>query len=148
MAAPATETLSLPPSLDALRQLNDWYADQIARHGIAEPLAGNMKLCLNELVTNTVSYGFADTPAPRLSVTLVAQDGALQAEIVDNGTPFDPLAAEPAAPMDGIDTLQIGGFGIKLVRETASDLSYAREAGENRLTVICRADGGVATPAQ
>lgn len=140
-------TLDLPPRLAAVAMLNDWYAVQTATSGLPNRVLGDMKLCLNEAVANVVSYAFDGIAAPRLRVTLWSDAHGITAEIRDNGQPFDPLAGPMAEAMHGIETAQIGGFGIKLMRETAQDLTYARAGQDNVLTLTCRADQGSAAPA-
>ncbi|MBF9060595.1 ATP-binding protein [Rhodobacterales bacterium HKCCSP123] len=139
--------LDLPPRLSAVAMLNDWFAGQTAGSGLSERVLGDMKLCLNEAVANVVSYAFDGIADPRLRVTLRPDADGITAEIRDNGQPFDPLAGPMAEAMHGLETAQIGGFGIKLMRETAQDLSYAREGEENVLTLTCRAAPGSAAPA-
>ena len=142
-----TATLDLPPRLSAVATLNDWYAAQTAASGLPERVLGDMKLCLNEAVANVVSYAFVGIAAPRVRVTLWSDADCITSEIRDNGQPFDPLAGPMAEAMHGMETAQIGGFGIKLIRETAQDLSYARAGRENVLTLTCRTDRGSAAPA-
>lgn len=140
-------SIALPPTPEALSTLNAWYADQIASADLPPRVVGDMKLCLNELVTNVISYAFRDQPAPQLSVTLHLAAPEIRAEIVDNGLPFDPLAVPEAPPLDDLETAPIGGFGIKLVRETARALRYERVEGENRLSFTCRPPRQGAAPA-
>ncbi|MCT4682290.1 MAG: ATP-binding protein [Roseicyclus sp.] len=141
-------TIDLPPRLSAVARLNDWYAAQTEGAGLDARVIGDMKLCLNEAVANVVSYAFDGIAAPRLRVTIRIGAEAVTAEIRDNGTPFDPLDRPAAAAMQDLETAQIGGFGLKLISETASALAYAREGQENVLQITCRpADRGSATPA-
>lgn len=132
------ERLALSPDLSEIARLNAWLRDTLAGAPVSDALRGDLQLCLNEAVTNVISYAFDDTPAPELQVALETGPGWVRATVTDNGAPFDPLAAPPAPPMDGLDTARIGGFGIKLLRETASGLAYARADGRNRLTIDCR----------
>ena len=141
-------TIDLPSNLSAVARLNDWYAEQTEGAALDARVLGDMKLCLNEAVANVVSYAFEGIAAPRLRVTIRMGAEAVTAEIRDNGPLFDPLDRPEAAAMQDLETAQIGGFGIKLIRETASTLAYTREGQENVLQITCRpADRGSATPA-
>ncbi len=39
--------------------------------------------------------------------------------------------------MTGLDDAQVGGYGIKLFRESSHDARYLREGGVNRLSFTC-----------
>ena len=97
-----------------------------------------MRLCLDEVVTNVVSYAFDGIPDPALTVELEVGPEVLTAVVVDNGRAFDPLGHPLAPRLSDLETAPIGGFGIRLLRETASALRYERLGGRNRLTITCR----------
>lgn len=131
-------TIRLGADLAEVARMNQWYADTLAASPLPEALIGDMKLCLNEAAANTISYGFDGIAGPVLTVTLDQQPDGLTAVLQDNGIAFDPLAGPVAAPLTDLASAGIGGFGLKLIRETASALHYVREAGWNRLTISCR----------
>jgi serine/threonine-protein kinase RsbW len=136
-----TERITLAADPAEIARLNDWLAARFQAAGLAGTVRDDMKLCLNEAVTNAISYAFAGIAAPEIAVTLDAGPDHARAVVTDNGAPFDPLAAPLSDPITDLDTATIGGFGLKLIRETAHELAYAREAGRNRLTITCRGAG-------
>jgi anti-sigma regulatory factor (Ser/Thr protein kinase) len=129
--------LQLEADLSEVARLNDWLAGLFAAGGIPESAAQAAKLCLNELVANTILYGYPDGRAGRIDVSLAPAEGALRVTIEDDGIAFDPLAAPEARPMTGLDDARIGGFGIKLFRESSHSAGYTRSGGRNRLTFVC-----------
>ena len=65
------------------------------RHALPVHAINNLNLCLDELLGNTISYGY-DGPDPRvISLTLSLDGGYLIAEIEDDARPFDPRRAPP-----------------------------------------------------
>jgi anti-sigma regulatory factor (Ser/Thr protein kinase) len=55
--------------------------------------------------------------------------------VIDDGRPFDPRAQEaPQRPAD-LESAQIGGLGITLMRNFATGIAYRRTDGTNRLTL-------------
>ena len=116
-------------------RLNAWLAEQFRDGGIPEKFAGNIKLCLNEAVTNTISYGFADPADAEIGVDLDIGPDSAVATLVDNGIAFDPLAVPEAAKIENLENASIGGVGGKLMRELSGSLSYERADGRNRLTM-------------
>lgn len=127
--------IDLGCSLGEISRLNAWLAERFAEAGLSEKPAGNIKLCLNEAVTNTISYGFADGDDAEISVELDIGDDIAVVTLVDNGVAFDPLSVPEATKITDLETAQIGGFGVKLMRELSSSIAYEYADGRNRLTM-------------
>ena len=70
-----------------------------------------------------------------ITLAIEHRDGALCAELGDNGPPFDPLAAETTPPEGDIETREVGGLGLTLVKSFMDRLDYRRVDGLNRLTM-------------
>ena len=95
-----------------------------------------MKLCINEVLANYISYGFKSTTNPWIVVKIWLRPGLAVARILDNGTYFDLRQWERPAGRD-LPTAEPGGYGIAIIRERASRISYARFCGVNRLKIVC-----------
>ncbi len=64
-----------------------------AEHGMAKQIAFEVNLAADELVTNTIGYGYDDDREHRIDLVLRLEAGALAIEIADDGRAFDPLRA-------------------------------------------------------
>ena len=54
-------------------------------------------------------------------------------QVEDDGKPFNPLEeASPKVSQD-LDTINIGGLGIHLVKKMMDDIDYQRVKGKNKL---------------
>ena len=106
-----------------------------ARHGLAEEIAFEVNLAVDELVTNTISYGYDDDGEHRIELVLRLEDGALVIEIADDGRAFDPLQAPAPDIGASLQDRAIGGLGIYLVRETMDGVTYRRQDGRNVVTL-------------
>ncbi|MBF0393036.1 MAG: ATP-binding protein [Alphaproteobacteria bacterium] len=92
----------------------------------------NLNLALDELLTNTMSYGGAKTVLVRIGLA----PGRLSVVLEDDGIPFDPFheAAEPDLDL-GIDERPIGGLGVHFVKKMMSTTAYARQGEHNIVTL-------------
>lgn len=100
-----------------------------AAETLPEIALNRLRLALDELAMNAVSYG----KATRLTLSLDVESGRLIAELADDGAPFDPTDA-PAPDLDaGIDERPIGGLGVYLVRTLMTSVAYRYAEGMNRL---------------
>lgn len=91
-----------------------------------------LMVVVEELVANVVRHGRAGCDLDLLLTLAVAHTGVLL-ELEDDGAAFDPTAARE---FDGPDRLTGGGVGLAVVREWASEMTYVREGGRNRLRLI------------
>jgi serine/threonine-protein kinase RsbW len=94
--------------------------------------AAQLMIAFDEIISNVLNHG-ADGRAPTVEVRLAIGGGRVQAEVSDDGKPFDPLAAPPPDTSLPVDERPIGGLGVHLVRELMDDVAYAHEKGRNRL---------------
>ena len=70
----------LAEAVEAFCEAND--LPMAAAHALA--------LSLDELLTNTISYGYEDGAAGRIEVTITIAEGAARAVVRDDARPFDP----------------------------------------------------------
>jgi serine/threonine-protein kinase RsbW len=94
-----------------------------------------VNLALDELVTNTVLYGFDNTSGQEITVRVSTAGNELVASVCDRGKPFDPLQFKPPDLSAPIEERELGGLGIHLIRSLMDHVSYAREDNQNVLTV-------------
>ena len=103
--------------------------------GLSEACITDINICLDELFTNIVSYGFTDDLEHIIRFTINVDNNVLTLTIEDEGIAFNPLEKkDPEIPADLID-VRIGGLGIHIVRKLMDDIRYKRERGKNKLTM-------------
>jgi anti-sigma regulatory factor (Ser/Thr protein kinase) len=95
----------------------------------------DVRLVMEELLVNTVRYGYPEGRAGTIDIHLDAQPDAVHLELRDDGLPFDPLSADhPDLPGD-VAARDVGGLGLHLARSVASSVEYARDAHGNRVVI-------------
>ena len=115
-----------------------------AEHGLAEHVSFEVHLALDELLTNTIDYGYDNDNEHRIDLLLRLQGDTLTVEIADDGRAFDPLqAAEPDMGASLQDRAR-GGLGIYLVRKMMDSVAYRRQDGRNIVTLTKRVAPGEA----
>jgi anti-sigma regulatory factor (Ser/Thr protein kinase) len=103
--------------------------------GLSEACITDVNICLDELLTNIVSYGFEDDLEHIIRFTMNLDNQVLTLGIEDEGVAFNPLEKKvPEVPADLID-VRIGGLGIHIVRKLMDDIRYTRKQGKNKLTM-------------
>jgi anti-sigma regulatory factor (Ser/Thr protein kinase) len=109
--------------------------DEIGRnHGIAAEVLYAVNLALDEILTNVISYGYAESGERVIQVRLTIAAGELVAEIEDDACPFNPLEAPAPEVNAPLQEKPLGGLGIHLARTMTDGMAYRRENGKNILT--------------
>ena len=92
-----------------------------------------INLGLDELFTNIISYGFGDESEHQIKFSLAKDSETLFVQVEDDGIPFNPLdVVDPEVSQD-LDSMDIGGLGIHLVKKMVDDIDYQRVEGKNKL---------------
>jgi sigma-B regulation protein RsbU (phosphoserine phosphatase) len=119
--------------LERLAGLVDQYVEKL---GLEERIAFNLNLCLDELITNIISYGYSDDHHHDIHVRFALDNGVLMTEIIDDGAEYNPFTEAPEPDLDlEVDDRPIGGLGVFLVKEFMDRTDYRRDNGTNIVTL-------------
>lgn len=133
MAATVTSRLTIPNTSAGVVEVGRWVDTLAAEIPLSDDTAFAVRLCLEEAVANIVEHGFDARVASEIDLTVECDRAGLRFEIVDEGWPFDPLAAPPPTAVERLEDAPEGGRGIALMRAFADHLGYERRAGRNHL---------------
>ena len=99
-----------------------------------ESLRFKIRLCVEEVVENVVSYAY-DAGAGYMKVETSLSDGVWKISFEDAGIPFNPLSKEDPDVTLPAEERPIGGLGIFLCKQMMDKLAYIHENGCNRFTM-------------
>ncbi|MDD4171557.1 MAG: ATP-binding protein [Syntrophomonas sp.] len=104
-------------------------------HNISPKIIFGINLSLDELITNTINYGYKGDKEHRIGVQLTLTPEEIEVEISDDGLSFNPLDQPPPDINQSIEDRPIGGLGIHLVRKMMDQVKYQRQGDKNILTM-------------
>lgn len=117
----------------------DRLAEAVEAFGEAQQLSPKLTyqigLVLDELLTNTIAYGYPDEGGQHITVVMAREGGHLRFEITDTAAPFDPLSARAPDLCSPAVQRRIGGLGIHLVRTLMDRVAYERVGNGNSLVL-------------
>jgi len=125
---------TLKNQLSDLAPLTEQIHAAVANQELSERDFFCIELVCDELITNTIKYGYDDAAEHEIAINLSVQPNEIVIELEDDGHPFNPL--ENAAPDTNL-ALQdrpIGGLGIHLLREMMDRCEYRHADGKNCVT--------------
>lgn len=115
--------------------------------GLAEDLKFNIRLCVEEVEENILSY----SGTTWVDVETYVEDGQLAISFRDGGIEFDPLAMPDPDITASLEQRKIGGLGIFLCKTIMNSVDYHFENGcnvflmklniNNMEVIINKADG-------
>ena len=74
-----------------LTRLQTTLEDFFAQHDLSAEVAGEMMLVSEELLVNTISYGYQDELEHVIDIKLSIQDDRFTMTLIDDGQAFNPL---------------------------------------------------------
>lgn len=128
-------SVTLTNRLTELERLSRIVEAFVEDHRLPPELGYPINLALDEVLTNIITYAYADQDEHWITLRLSLDGDVLTAELEDDGRPFNPLDA-PEPIMEGtLEERPVGGLGIHLVRRMMDQLEYRREGDRNRLVM-------------
>ena len=94
-----------------------------------------LELCLEEILVNIVSYAYDDDESHEIHFKVDVDTEMIAMKFIDDGRPFNPLAAEKMATSNPLVERGEGGLGINFVRKMRDMMEYQRKDDRNVLRI-------------
>ena len=104
-------------------------------HTLAEQIAYAVNLAIDEILTNTISYGYDDEESHRIELVVRLEGDTLVVVIVDDSRAFDPSLLSQPDIEASIEERAVGGLGLFLVQQMMDGVAYQRREGCNVVTL-------------
>jgi serine/threonine-protein kinase RsbW len=125
-------------SLAELETLTEEIFDYYLQNGIPEDACYEIRLALEEAISNTIKYGYKDKDLHTICVKAGLEGNQVILEIVDDANEFNPLEApEPDLSLP-VEQKPIGRLGIYLMRSIMDQVDYRRVGSKNILRMTKR----------
>ena len=128
-----SETLTLINKVSEITKLNAFVKSATASLNMETGLANQIKLAVEEAVTNIIDYAYPNDTEDNISVTIEADESRIRFILSDSGAEFDPTGVSKADTTLTVDERPIGGLGVCLVRNLMDSINYERVDGKNVL---------------
>lgn len=129
----STEVLNRREAIaPAIETAESWLEQQ----QVPAKVAYFVNLAIEEIITNSIHYGYGDDLEHTILITLTLSDEAVTVQIVDDGLAFDPLAAPSPDFSADLQNRREGGLGIHLLRNLADRIAYERRDRTNEITLV------------
>jgi len=134
---PAGFQMTIGADLGEVAKVNAAFGGFAETHALPPAIRRTMNIVLDELLTNTVSYGLAGRAGGEVKIDAELLPDRLIVTLTDNGKAFNPLGMAAPDVTLSIEARPIGGLGILFVRQMLDDLKYHRR-GDNNVLVLTK----------
>lgn len=106
------------------------------KEGLTEEMLYALNLCLDEVVTNIISYSESDTSDP-IELHLTNDGNSVTATVKDSGKPFNPIleSKKDHGVHEKLEKRIPGGLGTYFLDQYMDEIHYKRENNQNILTL-------------
>ena len=133
--APDSLKLTIENDLAQLAVVRDQVESFAKRENLSRDVVFAAKLVLEELLTNTISYGYDDKSVQRIEIRLEVRGDQLIICTVDDGLAFDPRTAKVPDTKASLKDRAIGGLGVHFVTILMDKFEYRHKNGKNYVTL-------------
>ncbi len=127
--------LSLANDLREIPAAAERIEEFCAARELTPQIAYAANLAIDEILTNTISYGYDDDEAHRIELTLRLDGDRLVVVIEDDGREFDSSMEREPELETSLEERALGGLGLFLVHQMMDDVAYQRRDGCNVITL-------------
>ncbi len=127
--------LSVAPDLAEIQKVNDSVELFCEEAGLPASIAQKLGIIFDDLLNNTISYGFDDDAEHEIQIHIEYADGRVVVKVSDDGIPFNPFDQIGPNTTLSVDEREIGGLGILLVKEMTDSQAYQRQSNRNIVTL-------------
>ena len=132
------KSITLNNEISEIVKLNEFVEKTCMTQGLKDEFINDLKLAIEEVVVNAISYSYKENEKGEIIVSLKFQPDEVLGEIKDNGKEFDPTVEKEVNVEAGLDERAVGGLGLFLVRQLTDSISYRRVGNLNILNLTKR----------
>ena len=127
--------ISLANDLRELARIAERIDEFCEDRNLGPQIGYAVNLSVDEILTNTISYGYDDEEPHEIEIVVSMQGDAIVVVIVDDSTAFD-LSQTPDADVESsVEERALGGLGLFLVHQMMDGVEYRHMDGRNVVTL-------------
>ena len=140
-----TLEISLVNDLKEIARVAEQIDEFCASQDLTSEVAYAVNLALDEILTNTISYGYDDDEPHRIEIIVSLEAEVLVIVIVDDSGAFDLSNAPTPDTGASLEERPLGGLGLFLVHQMIDSVEYRRE-GERNIVTLKKNKTGARSP--
>lgn len=132
-------TVTLPCTIKAFSQIRALIDSTGEELDLSDAAIFGLRLCSEELFSNIVLHGGGEGSTVEITFCLAVGETHIRIRFEDTGPKFNPLDWPSPPQYESIETAQVGGLGVEIVRTYAESFDYDWN-GRNVVSFAIRRD--------
>jgi len=128
-------SIKIKNNFSELEKVNYAFEEFIIIHQLTADVSNPINLALDEILNNTITYGYQDEKDHEISIEIKLLDDKISLYIEDDSLPFNPLEVKESDTKSKLEERAVGGLGIHLIRNLLDNISYEYKKEKNCLTL-------------
>ena len=124
-------------NLDTIPAMIEFVSSTAETFGVHPKRVMHLELAVEEATANICSYAY-EIPPGEVTIKISREPELFRIELIDSGVPFDPMAMETPDLKAELESRQVGGLGVFLIRRMLDDVHYSRSGAQNILSLAVR----------
>ena len=131
------KTITVPATNEDPNPVVEFVEEELSRYDCSSRAIYQIEVAIEEILVNIVSYaGLTDDDGIEIRCEILEDPLRVVLQFLDEGIPFDPLAADdPDTSVEALEERD-GGLGIFMVKQMMDEVAYTYEGGKNTLTIL------------
>ena len=125
--------LQLSNNRSEIRNLSNRFDIFAKDNKLSNKVIHDVQLALDEIVTNTIEYGYEDDDKHLIDIKFTFNKESLKIIIIDDANPYNILDKENPDTSLSLEDKPIGGLGIYLVKHLMTNIDYDYRDGKNHI---------------
>lgn len=128
--------LIIDATVENIKKVIEFVDEQLEKLECPVKAQMQIDIAIDELFGNIAHYAYhPEVGSAAVCVEVVENPLAVVITFIDNGMPYDPLAAREPDINLSAEKRGIGGLGIYIVKKSMDDISYEYREGKNILKI-------------
>lgn len=126
--------LRIPAKLEGMDLILSFVSFLLDMNSCTPQARTQLRMAVEELYVNVTLYAYPSGDG-WVEIRGRVEDGVATFQLIDSGTPFDPLARDDPDILLSGEEREIGGLGIFMVKTMVDEVKYEYRDGCNQLTL-------------
>ena len=127
--------ISLANDLEEIAVVGARIDEFCESHDVPPQVAYAVNLSVDELLNNTITYGYTDDEPHTIELSLRLDADAVVVEIVDDGREFEASGVPEPDTDAALEDRAVGGLGLFIVHQMMDSVEFRRVDGRNVVTI-------------
>lgn len=119
-----------------LEKIRDFVASEAVRFGFSGEDSQRIALAVDEACTNLINHAFKRDPLRKICVEIEPAPNQFVVNILDDGSPFNPLEVPQPDMKEYFKNFKRGGLGIQIIRLVMDEISYTPQNDKMKKNVL------------